>query len=90
MQSTMRRLENLPDIVAQRHENWDDLTDEEQYELLDRARDNELMPALVAEGIFECRGLDAESRKIFRVSPAIREAERGARGLIDNPPETEQ
>jgi hypothetical protein len=77
----MRRLERLEDMVKQRHPNWDDLTEEETFELLDRARDDELMPVLVAEGIFEYHGLDEEGRKIYRISAAVGEAERRARNL---------
>jgi hypothetical protein len=87
LRSAFQRLERLEDTVAQRHPNWDDLTEEEVIELLARAHDDELMPVLVAEGIFEFHGYDEEGRKIYYMSPTVVEAERRARGL---PPETEQ
>jgi hypothetical protein len=79
LRSAFQRLEKLEDIVKQRHPNWDDLSEEEMFELLDRARDDELMPVLVEEGIFEYHGLDEEGRKIFTMSAAVREAELRAR-----------
>jgi hypothetical protein len=74
-------LERLEDTVKQRHPNWDDLTEEEVIELLARAHDDELKPALVQEGTVEYSGLNAEGRKIYRMSAAAREAERQARKM---------